>query len=96
MSYQYTIEDICQQKHKGNKSSQAANPHRQSKAKMKEEILALLRHNNLTGKQIAELLNVPFNAISGRFSELKASGDIEATCDRIEGSCVLRIRRRAA
>jgi len=90
---QLSFTDITKRKHKGSKSSIKANPKREAKAKMRNAVLEALRHNNLTGKQIAELLQVPFNAISGRFSELKALRLIGGTGERFEGSEILRLRR---
>lgn len=86
--------DICFNRHKGNASSIKANPKREAKAKFKAAILDILRRHPRSGKQIAELLNVQFNAISGRFSELKKEGLICGTGERVDGSEILRARVR--
>lgn len=83
--------DICRNRHKGNESSKAANPKREAKRKMHQQIIGMLCRNTLTAKQIARALDVPFNTISGRFSELKAMGKIRGTGQRFEGSEYLEI-----
>ncbi len=87
---QLSIYDICHKKHKGNANSKAANPKAKSKQETHEKILQLLRVNGrLTGKEIAIMLGKPFNAISGRFSELKLMNKIRGTGIRKDGSEVL-------
>jgi predicted transcriptional regulator len=49
-----------------------------------------LRFSPKTSKEIAEFLNRPLNAISGRLSELKAIGKIEKTGQRRDGAAELR------
>ena len=43
-----------------------------------------------TGKEIADYLQVPFNQISGRFTELINQGLLEETGRRVNGCRVLR------
>jgi len=87
---QVSIFDITYRKHKGNASSKAANPRQSSKALVQGQILELLQVNKrLTGKEIALMLGKPFNAISGRFSELKALSKIRGTGIRKDGSELL-------
>ena len=89
---QLGIFDITARKHKGNAASKAANPKAQAKKESHEKILELLRMNGrLTAKEISILLGKPFNAISGRFSELKMLGKIRGTGVRKEGSELLEV-----
>ncbi len=89
---QTNIFDICHNKHKGNKSSVQANPKRESKIITQMAIVLLLAENgSLTGKEIAHLLSKPFNAISGRLSELKAANKIKGTGRRFDGSEYLEL-----
>jgi len=91
---QTSIFDVTYRKHKGNANSKAANPKLSSKAITQAQILELLAVNKrLTGKEIAVMLGKPFNAISGRFSELKAAEKIRGTKERRNGSEVLEIWR---
>lgn len=89
---QIGIWDICQRRHKGNVASKAANPKQSHKKEMHEKILELLRVNQrLTAKELAIMIGKPFNAISGRFSELKALKQIRGTGIRRDGSELLEV-----
>ena len=89
---QIGIFDITSRRHKNNPSSRAANPKQSSKAIIQGQILELLQVNKrLTGKEIALMLGKPFNAISGRFSELKAMAKIRGTGIRKDGSELLEV-----
>ena len=70
--------DVCAKKHGGNIHSRAANEKAAvSKARRKALIHeAILTHGSLTLKEYCELSGCEKNAVSGRFSELKAEGEI--------------------
>jgi len=88
--------DICARKHKGSVASKEAF----SKAKLnlpqsRALMLAEIRkagERGVTASEVAEKLGLQLNKISGRFSELKKSGEIYATGERRNGSGVLRAR----
>lgn len=86
---QIGIFDVCYKKHKGNSNSKAANPTKERKSVVQDKIVQLLSRKRMTGKEIAEILGKPFNAISGRFSELKALKRIRGTGVRKDGSELL-------
>ncbi len=89
---QLGIFDICHKRHKGNAASKAANPRAASKQQTHEQILAIFRRKgNQTSKDIAQMLNKPLNAISGRLSELKLLGKIRGTGERRDGSEILEL-----
>jgi predicted transcriptional regulator len=75
--------DVCANRHKGNAESKAANAKAsESKVKQRELVrvwITATRERGLTCKELAHELGVGMNAISGRFSELKAAGLIEQT-----------------
>ena len=85
--------DITRRKHKGNAESRDAvkrvAPH---KSKAYADILTFLHvRGEHTSKEIAADWRVELNTISGRFSELKAGGIIEATKERREGAAILKL-----
>jgi hypothetical protein len=95
---QLRIEDIlrmsldpCERKHRGNELSKAA--HKKivhTKAETYQRILNYVRATGgATGKEIAAGLGKQFNAVSGRFSELKAMNKLKDSGARRDGSAVL-------
>ena len=85
--------DICENRHKGNIESLAANPTTEHKRDSHERILNFLRVNgNRTSKELAYYFGKQLNVISGRISELKAIGAIEPTGERRDGAAVLRLK----
>lgn len=85
--------DICRNRHRGSPESVAANPSQEHKRQSHERILALLVQKKMTGKEIADAMNVPFNTISGRCSEMKALKLIRKTGVRRDGAAELEIVR---
>lgn len=72
--------DITSNKHGGNAESVAAyKTIAHTLANRQNDVLsAFLRHpSGMTSKEVAEWLESPLNAISGRISELKAMGKIQ-------------------
>lgn len=72
--------DITSNKHGGNAESIASyETILENLANRQNDVLsAFLRHpNGMTSKEVAEWLESPLNAISGRISELKAMGKIQ-------------------
>ncbi len=85
------IPDVCENRHKGNAESIAANPDEATKRAAHTRILDLLVDNNLTSKEIAAKLGTELHCVSGRLSELLARGDImRVSNQRREGCSVLR------
>jgi DNA-binding IclR family transcriptional regulator len=83
--------DITQNKHNGNANSAAAyETIADTLTNRQNDVLsALLRHPaGMTSKEIADWLESPLNAISGRISELKAMGRIRES-GRRDGCAVL-------
>lgn len=85
--------DICGNKHGGNPESVAAfktiSP---GIAKAQAEVLAAIEATGDMGlsiKEVASLLNKPFNAVSGRGTELKLAGKIKPSAERRNGSRVM-------
>ena len=73
------MEDICKNKHRGNEQSITANE-KVLKKKDRNFILEYLEKNGEGySKNLARAMNKQLNQISGRLSELKADGLIEAT-----------------
>jgi len=86
-----TMKDITQNKHGGNANSAAAyETIADTLTNRQNDVLsALLRHPaGMTSKEVAEWLESPLNAISGRISELKAMGKIKEA-GRRDGCAVL-------
>ena len=86
-----TMKDITQNKHGGNANSAAAfETIADTLTNRQNDVLsALLRHPaGMTSKEVAEWLESPLNAISGRISELKAMGKIREA-GRRDGCAVL-------
>lgn len=85
------VVDICSSRHAGNEESRAANQRALSnRASQRAEVLALIRQTPRSMKQVAEIMGVQLNVVSGRASELKKLGLIEPTGIRLNGSMVLR------
>ncbi len=87
--------DICFKKHKDNKQSNQAHfrliPF---KLTIRRKILALLKDHEiegLTGLELSQSLNKPFNTFSGRLSELKKEGLVIEKGVR-EGSAILFLK----
>lgn len=89
--------DPCERKHGGNENSVAAHEQAsESKEQRYQEIVGLLAaagEEGLTGKEIAALLGVSFNSISGRYTEMLATGRIVRLSIKREGSGVLVLAR---
>lgn len=85
-----TLFDVCENRHKGNSESIAAHA-KVDKTRGQIEVIEALKFCPRTSKELAEYLNRPLNAISGRLSELKMLGIIEATGERRAGAAELRL-----
>ena len=89
--------DITIGKHKGSSTSIAANPSPESKARVRELVLAdIAKHGTATVKETARRLGYGerINIISGRVSELSLVLKlIEATGETREKSGVWRVKR---
>ena len=71
------MNDICENKHKQNAESIAANPIKEKKQKDRFRVLEIVVDNEgVTSKEIAYIMERPLNCISGRITELKKSGHI--------------------
>lgn len=85
--------DICANRHQGNAQSMAAFQRvLESMPEQRANVARAIRHagsHGLTCKELAERWGCGMNAISGRFSELKAKGLVEKVGTR-EGSGVMR------
>lgn len=74
---QPTLFDVCARKHKGNAESAAAN-RRVNKQRDREKVFAACSlRGGTTCRELATLLGVGMNQISGRFSELKRDNRIK-------------------
>lgn len=86
--------DVCIARHRGSPESIAANPSREAKRESHERILAIYRTGDWTAKEISQKLGIPFNAISGRVSELhRVLGKLRPTGIRRDKSAVLTLVR---
>jgi hypothetical protein len=78
MVSQMDLFDVCGRRSRGNAESRAANVKAAAgKRDARLKVLALIRRagaDGLTCKEAAAALNKGMNAVSGRFSELKALG----------------------
>lgn len=87
------LTDITSRKHRGNEQSRTANQNGLStRASQRATVLQLIQEAGPRGlcmKEIAALLGVPFNACSGRGSELKRFGQVEETGEVRQESAVL-------
>ncbi len=96
---QPTLFDPCENKHGGNAESEAAFERATKTAQVRrEQILRLLDDRGTygaTAKEAAQCLGVELHALSGRFTELKASYQIVVTNQRRDGSRVCVHRRWA-
>lgn len=91
-----TLFDICERKHGKNEMSVAANAKAEPTKQVRQtQILGLMqRCVDLTAKEAAYSFSVPLNTLSGRFSELKKLGRIEAAIGvKRDGSQAYRLRR---
>jgi len=88
---QTSIFDITAGKHQGNPQSVAANA-RVDKLKDRDRVLALLKVSPFTSKEVAYCMRRQLNAVSGRFTELKAMEKIERTGEIREGCAVWRLK----
>lgn len=85
------LTDICSRKHQGNTESREANKvNVPSRSAQREAVLVYIRATPRSMKEVAQLMGVPFNTISGRGSELKRYGLVEETGEVRQGSAVLR------
>ena len=67
--------DICQERHRSNSESMAANPSSIIKQRDRMRVNEIIkRSRGITSKEIAEQMNRRLNCISGRISELKQAG----------------------
>jgi hypothetical protein len=85
--------DITANKHRGNAQSQAAHRRgRSNREAQRLQVLELIKdsYNGLSMKEVAALMDCPFNTVSGRGSELKKSGLVEPTGETRDGSAVLQ------
>lgn len=89
--------DPCEKKHGGNENSVAAHDlASDGKEQRYREIIGLLAGagaEGMTAKEIARALGVQLNTVSGRFTELLASGRIGRLTAKREGSGVLVLAR---
>lgn len=89
--------DPCERKHGGNENSTAAHESMsETKDQRYREIIGLLASagaEGMTAKEIARSLDVQLNTVSGRFTELLASGRIVRLAAKREGSGVLVLAR---
>jgi transposase len=85
------IIDPCSNKHQGNEQSRAANRRNmQDREQQRSQVLNLIiEHNGLSMKEVAQMMGVPFNTVSGRGTELKKFGLVEPTGEIRSGSAVL-------
>lgn len=89
---QMTLEDICENRHRGNAESEAANPTPESKQIQRFEVWSIIaRDKGVTSKEIADEMGRPLNCISGRISELKKQKMIAAD-GRRDGCAILYVR----
>jgi hypothetical protein len=87
------IVDICATKHGGNEQSRAANrKNRNSREAQRMRVFELIKdsYNGLSMKEVAEIMDVQLNTISGRGSSLKQLGLVEPTGEVRNGSAVLQ------
>ncbi|MBL8824862.1 MAG: hypothetical protein JNJ77_19910 [Planctomycetia bacterium] len=96
-SHTFERRDPAHRKHGGNESSNLA--HRKALGKKRyfySRILILLRQAGSTGrtaKELARMLGVGFNQISGRCTELVQMGFVRRLAIRRDGSAVLIHRK---
>ncbi|HTR27235.1 MAG TPA: hypothetical protein VMI10_24910 [Terriglobales bacterium] len=86
--------DPCARKHGGNEESRAANWHNlKHRPEQRHEVYALISNagpQGLSMKEVATIMGVQLNTISGRGTELKKLGLVEPTAEVRAGSMVLR------
>jgi predicted HTH transcriptional regulator len=73
------MKDITSNKHGGNAQSKTAFDMVKQKLTLRQKIVLswIALEQQATSKRVAELMRVPLNTISGRFTELKAAGKIQ-------------------
>jgi predicted transcriptional regulator len=86
------MNDICAGKHDGNEQSREANTKSMSNrdAQRAAVLRLIIENNGLSMKEVAQLMGVEFNTVSGRGSELKKMGLVEPTGEVRSGSAVLK------
>lgn len=86
--------DICVRRHRKNPESVAANPTPETKLRTRERIIAMLKEKPATSKDLCAALGLgdKISLISGRLSELKATGIIEPSGVQQDGCAVLRLK----
>jgi hypothetical protein len=85
------IGDITERKHRGNPASVDAYK-RGDKSRDRRKVLELIKSAGwlgMTSKEIAEAMDKPLNAVSGRCSELKAAALVIPTNRRRDKATVL-------
>jgi len=89
--------DPCERKHGGNENSVAAHEQAsETKEQRYREIighLAVAGEEGMTGKEIARAIGVPLHHLSGRYTEMLATGRIVRLSIKREGSGVLVLAR---
>jgi len=90
-------QDICQQRHRQNKESNQAfqakiKPTLKERQRQVLEEISLSGSDGLTCKELANKWAIGMNVISGRFSELKRSGQIEPAGNPRNGSKPYKIK----
>jgi predicted Rossmann fold nucleotide-binding protein DprA/Smf involved in DNA uptake len=78
------MSDVCANKHGGNEESNAANKKVDPfKAAMRELIYqAVVKRGPSTADEIVTYLGMPYQTVSGRFSDLKIEGRLVRTGER--------------
>ena len=76
LSHEFNVlDDICQNRHKGNANSARVNPSAAFKKRDRAKVYEIIKSSfGITSKEIAELMHRRLNCISGRISELKQAG----------------------
>lgn len=91
------VRDPCRRKHGGDVESNAAFESR-DRVRQREQVLHLIaaRPEGATVDELAALLDVDSNAISGRFTELKTSGEIAWAGEkrRTRSGCLAKVFKR--
>lgn len=85
--------DICKTKHRGAKNSKRAfNKVEASIPSRKKQIVEIIRaRGNATLKEVADILGVQRNTISGRFTQLVVAGLIRKTGESRDGFAVYEV-----
>ncbi len=86
--------DVCESRHGGNAQSEAAFVRATESGSRSRDYWSAMAAidaagvRGLTGKEFAAMVGKGFNAVSGRFAELKRDGLIRETGERREGCAV--------